>query len=73
LVLSLCYPRWNEIAYDLEKCYHLEKQKLRLMPLAMENCAKKVQVTLRAKNRIPSLSNLIGIINVLKIGKRISF
>ena len=37
------------------------------MPLATENCAKKVRVTPRTKNCIPSLSNLIGIINVLKL------
>ena len=73
LVLSLCYPRWNETGYDLEKYYHLEKQKSRPMPLAMENCAKKVQVTPRTKNCIPSLSNLTGIVNVLKVGSRIPF
>ena len=37
------------------------------MPLATENCAKKVQVTPRTKNCIPSSSNLTGIINVLKL------
>ena len=41
------------------------------MPLVTENHAKKVQVTPRIKNCIPSLSNLIGIINVLKVGGRI--
>ena len=59
--------------YDLEKCYHLEKQKSWPMPLAKENCAKKVRVTPRIKNCIPSSSYLTGIINVLKIGGRISF
>ena len=43
------------------------------MPLAMKNHAKKVQVIPRTKNCIPSLSNLTRIINVLKIGGRISF
>ena len=62
-----------KIDYDLEKCYHLEKQKSWPMPLAMESCAKKVQVTPRTKNCIPSSSNLTRIINVLKIGSRISF
>ena len=38
------------------------------MPLAMENCAKKVRVAPRIKSCIPSSSNLTGIINVLKIG-----
>ena len=51
----------------MEKCYHLEKQKSWPMTLAMENCAKKVQVTPRTKNCIPSSSNLTGIINVLKL------
>ena len=37
------------------------------MSLAMENCAKKVRVTPRTKNCIPSSSNLTGIINVLKL------
>jgi len=37
------------------------------MPLATENCAKKVRVTPRTKNCIPSSSNLTGIINVLKL------
>ena len=40
------------------------------MPLAMENCAKKVRVTPRTKNGIPSLSNLTWayiVINVLKL------
>ena len=37
------------------------------MHLAMENCAKKVRVTPRTKNCIPSSSNLTGIINVLKL------
>ena len=37
------------------------------MPLATENCAKKVRVTLRTKNCIPSLSNLTEIINALKL------
>ena len=37
------------------------------MPLAKENCAKKVRVTPRTKNCIPSSRNLTGIINVLKI------
>ena len=37
------------------------------MPLAMESCAKKVRVTPRTKNCIPSSSNLTGIINVLKL------
>ena len=73
MVLSLCYPHWNEIDYDMENCYHLEKQKSWPMPLAMENCAKNVWVTPRTKNGIPSSSNLTGIINVLKIGSRISF
>ena len=41
------------------------------MPLAMESCAKKVWVTPRTKNCIPSLSNLTRIINVLKIGSTI--
>ena len=59
--------------YDLEKCYHLGKQKSWLMPLAMENHAKKVRVTPRTKNCIPSLSNLIGIMNVLKNGGKFSF
>ena len=36
-------------------------------------CAKKVRETQRTKNCILSSSNLIGIINVLKIGSRISF
>ena len=56
-----------------KKCYHLEKQKSWPMALAMENCAKKVQVTPRTKNFIPSLSNLTGIVNVLKVGGRIFF
>ena len=73
LVLSLCYPCWNEIDYDLEKCYHLEKQRSWPMTLVTENCAKKVRVTPRTKNRIPSSSYLTGIINVLKIGRRIPF
>ena len=72
LVLSLCYPRWNEIDYDLEKCYHLGKQKSWSMPLATENHAKKVQVTPRTKSCIPISSNLAENVNVLKIG-RISF
>ena len=67
LVLSLSYPHCNEIDYDLEKCYHLEKQKSWPMLLAMESCAKKVRVTPRTKNCIPSSSNLIRIINVLKL------
>ena len=71
LVLSLCYPRWNEIGYDLEQCYHLEK-KSQPMPLATKNCAKKVRVTLRIKSCIPSSSNLTRIIIVLKIGGRFS-
>ena len=37
------------------------------MPLAMKNCAKKVWVTPRTKNYIPSLSNLTEIINALKL------
>ena len=37
------------------------------MPLAMENCAKKVRVTPRTKNCILSSSNLTGIINILKL------
>ena len=37
------------------------------MPLAMGSCAKKVRVTPRIKNCIPSSSNLTGIINVLKL------
>ena len=41
--------------------------------LAKESYAMKVQVTPRTKNGIPSSSNLIGIINVLKIGGRFSF
>ena len=73
LVLSLWYPCWNEIDYDLEKCYHLEKQKSQPMLLAMESCANKVWVTPRTKNCIPSLSNLIRIINVLKNGGKFSF
>ena len=73
MVLSLCYPRWNEIDYDLEKCYHLGKQKSWSMPLATEDYVKKVRVTPRTKNFIPNLSNLIGIINVLKIGSTVSF
>ena len=62
-----------KIDYDLEKCYHLEKQKSRPMPLAMENCAKKVRVTSRTKNHILNLSNLAENINVLKIGGRFTF
>ena len=41
------------------------------MSLATSNYAKKVRVTPRTKNCIPSLSNLTKIINVLKIGSRI--
>ena len=37
------------------------------MPLAMENYAKTVRVTPRTKNCILSSSNLVGIINVLKL------
>ena len=37
------------------------------MTLAIENCAKKVRVTPRTKNCIPSLSNLTKIINILKL------
>ena len=58
--------------YDLEKCYHLEKQKSWPMLLAMESCAKKVRVTPRIKSGIPRSSNLVGNINVLKNGDRIS-
>ena len=61
MVLSLCYPRWNEIDYDLEKCYHLGKQKSWSMPLATENHAKKVRVTPRTKNCISGSSNLTRI------------
>ena len=35
--------------------------------LEPENCAKKVQVTPRIKNSIPSSCNLTGIINILKL------
>jgi len=62
-----------KIDYDLEKCYHLEKQKSWPMPLATENYAKKVRVTPRIKSYIPSSSNLARNINVLKIGRRIFF
>ena len=43
------------------------------MPLAMENHAKKVRVTLRTKNCVPKSSNLTEIVNVLKISGRFSF
>ena len=62
-----------KIDYDLEKCYHLEKQKSWPMTLATENYAKKVWVTPRIKSYIPSSSNLAWNINVLKIGRRIFF
>ena len=39
------------------------------MPLSTESHAKKVRVTPRTKNCIPSSSNLTGIINVLKLAK----
>ena len=53
--------------YDLEKGNHLEKQKSLPMPLAAENCAKKVRVTPKTKNCIPCSSHLTRIINVLKL------
>ena len=43
------------------------------MPLTTDNCANKVRVTPRTKNCILSSSNLVEIINVLKIGSRIPF
>jgi len=51
----------------------LEKQKSWLMPLATKSHAKKVRVTPRIKNCIPSLSKLIETINILRIGGRFSF
>ena len=44
LVLSIWHHRWFGIDqdYDLEKCYHLGKKKLLLMPLAKERLAKKI-------------------------------
>ena len=45
----------------------MDKQKSRPMPLAMESHAKKVWVTPMTKNCIISSSNLVGIINVLKL------
>ena len=62
-----------KIEYDLEKWYHLEKQKSLSMSLARESYAKKIRTTPRTKNCTPSSSNLTGIIHVLKIGGRISF
>jgi len=62
-----------KIEYDLEKCYHLEKQKSLSMSLARESYAKKIPTTPRIKSYIPSSSNLARNINVLKIGRRISF
>ena len=73
MVLSLWYPRGNEIGYDLEKMLSLRGAKSWPMPLATENCAKKVRVIPRTKNCIPSSSNLTRILNVLKFGSRISF
>ena len=62
-----------KIEYDLEKWYHLEKQKLLSMSLVRESYAKKIRTTPRTKNCTPSSSNLTRIIHVLKIGGRISF
>ena len=36
---------WIGVDYDLEKCYHLEKQKSLSMYLARESYAKKIQTT----------------------------
>ena len=57
----------------LGKVLSLREAKSWPMPLATENCAKKVRVTPRTKNCIPSSSNLTKIINVLKISGRFSF
>ena len=59
--------------YDLGKVLSLGEAKVMADALAKESCAKKVRVTPRTKNCIPSLSNLARIINVLKNGSRISF
>ena len=59
--------------YDLEKWYHLEKQKSLSMSLARESYAKKIRTTPRIKRYIPSSSNLARNINVLKIGRIIFF
>ena len=52
LVLSIWHHRWFGIDqdYDLEKCYHLEKQKSLSMSLARESYAKKIRTTPWTKN-----------------------
>ena len=52
LVLSIWHHRWFGIDqdYDLEKCYHLEKQKSLSMSLARESYAKKIRTTSWTKN-----------------------
>ena len=52
LVLSIRDHRWFGIDqdFDLEKCYHLEKQKSLSMSLARESYAKKIRTTPWTKN-----------------------
>ena len=59
--------------YDLGKVLSLGEAKVMADALVKESCAKKVRVTPRTKHYIPSLCNLTGTINVLRIGGRFSF